>query len=568
MTQIAETGPEAPELPELDYEAIVIGAGICGIYQIYKLKQLGVKALVLEAESNLGGTWYRNRYPGARFDSESFTYAYIFSKELWEEWDWSERFAAQPETLRYLEHVADKFDLRRHMQFDSRVESMIFDEPTSTWTLRLNGDRTLRCRFVVLAVGLLSAPTLPRLEGIEDFQGWSFHTSNWPADLVDLSDKRVAVLGTGSTGTQLVAELADKAKELTVLHRRPNWCAPLNNSALSREEMDDIKARHDQLFAFLSQTPGGFLHAYDERPLSEVSREERRAFWEKRYAGPGFAIWHGNFRECFTNDEANAELSAFIADKIRSRVKDPVVAEKLIPKDHGFGVQRVPMEINYYEAYNRDNVHFVDLLETPIVRVTSTGVQTTEAHLEFDVIAYATGWDAITGAFEAIDIRGVNGRTLREAWADGPVTQHGLQVVGFPNVLMPVGPQSGSASANFPRGIEFGVEWVTDLLRHVREHGYTRVEADPQEQASWVKRVKAGYDASLIRNAQSWLTGYNSNLDGHEKGKIRHVVWAGGSFPEFRAELLEIAAKGYPGFNFGRVEPDRAISPAGSLLNA
>jgi cation diffusion facilitator CzcD-associated flavoprotein CzcO len=567
MTQITETGHEAPESPELDYEAIVVGAGICGIYQMYKLKQLGVKALVLEAESNLGGTWYRNRYPGARFDSESFTYAYFFSKELWQEWDWSERFAAQPETLRYLEHVADKFDLRRHMQFDSRVESMIFDEPTSTWTLRLNGDRTLRCRFVVLAVGLLSAATLPRLEGIEDFQGRSFHTSNWPADLVDLSDKRVAVLGTGSTGIQLVAEIADKAKEVTVLHRRPNWAAPLNNSALSREEMDDIKARHGELYEFLSRTPGGFFHAYDERPLSEVSREERLAFWEQKYAGPGFAIWHGNFRECFTNDEANAELSAFIADKIRSRVKDPVVAEKLIPKDHGFGVQRVPMEINYFEAYNRDNVHLVDLLETPIVRVTPTGVQTTEAHLEFDVIAYATGWDAITGAFEAIDIRGVNGLSLREAWADGPVTQHGLQVAGFPNILMPVAPQNGSASANFPRGIEFGVEWVTDLLRYMREHGYTRVEADPKEQASWVKRVKELYDKALIRKAQSWLTGYNSNLDGHEKGKIRHVIWAG-SFPEFRAELLDIAAKGYPGFNFGSVDHDRAISSAGSLLNA
>ena len=266
----------------------------------------------------------------------------------------------------------------------------------------LNGDRTLRCRFVVLAVGLLSAATLPRLEGIEDFQGRSFHTSNWPADLVDLSDKRVAVLGTGSTGIQLVAEIADKAKEVTVLHRRPNWAAPLNNSAISREEMDDIKARHGELYEFLSRTPGGFFHAYDERPLSEVSREERLAFWEQKYAGPGFAIWHGNFREAASRTtKPMRNCPPLIADKIRSRVTDPVVAEKLIPKDHGFGVQRIPMEINYFEAYNRDNVHLVDLLETPIVRVTPTGVQTTESHLEFDVIAYAgRGGTAITGAFE------------------------------------------------------------------------------------------------------------------------------------------------------------------------
>jgi cation diffusion facilitator CzcD-associated flavoprotein CzcO len=551
MTQVTEIGPHASESPELDYEAIVIGAGICGIYQLYKLKELGVSTLLVEAESDLGGTWYRNRYPGARFDSESVTYAYSFSKELLQEWDWSERFAAQPETLRYLRHVADRFDLRRHMQFDSGVESMVFDESTSTWTLHLTGDRTLRCRFVVLAVGLLSKATLPRLEGMDDFEGLSFHTSNWPADLVDVSDKRVAVLGTGSTGMQLVAELADKAKDLTMLHRRPNWGAPLNNSALSREEMDDIKAHYDELFTHLAKTPGGFLYAYDERPLSKVSREERLAFWEELYAGPGFGIWHGNFQESFTNDEANAELSAFIADKIRSRVNDPVLAEKLIPKDHGF------------EAFNRPNVHLVDLLETPIVRVTATGIQTTDADLEFDVIVYATGWDGITGAFEAIDIRGVNGQSLREAWADGPVTDHGLGVAGFPNMLMPVGPQSGAGSANFPRGIEFGVEWVTGLLQYTRDNGYDRVEFDIEEQASWVARVKALYDASLIRNAQSWLTGYNSNLAGHEKGTIRYVVWPG-SFPEFREELLEIAAKGYPSFTFSTIEHDRAALSAGS----
>lgn len=559
--------PAASDLAELDYEAIVVGAGICGMYQLYKLRQVGMKTLVLEAEPDLGGTWYRNRYPGARFDSESFTYAYSFSKELWEEWDWSERFAAQPETLRYLNYVADKFDLRRDMQFNVRVTSMVFDEPSATWTLHLNNGRALKCRFAILAVGLLSLPTLPRIEGINDFKGRAFHTSNWPADLVDLSDKRVAVLGTGSTGMQLVSELAGKAKDLTMLHRRPNWGAPLNNRPISRQEMDDLKAQYAELFEYLSRTPGGFLHAYDERPLAKVSREERLAFWEEKYKSAGFAIWHGNFRESFMSPEANAELSAFIADKIRSRVKDPVVAEKLIPKDHGFGAQRVPMEINYYEAFNRPDVHLVDLLETPIVRITPTGVQTTDAHYEFDVIAYATGWDAITGAFEAIDIKGINGQTLRQAWANGPVTQHGAQVAGFPNMLLPVGPQSGAASANFPRGIEFGVEWTADLLKYMLEHGYNRVEADPRAQEDWVRRVKELYATAITGKAQSWLTGYNSNLDGHEKGRIRHVIW-GGAFPEFRAEMKDIASKGYTGFQLSTVAPQREASPTGSLQNA
>ena len=311
-------------------------------------------------------------------------------------------------------------------------------------------------------------------------------------------------------------------------------------------EMDDIKARYDEIFALCARTPGGFIHEPDRRPFFEVPREERLAKWEQLYGEPGFGIWLANFRDTFMDEEANAELSEFIASKIRSRVHDPVVAEKLIPKDHGFGVQRVPMETGYYEAYNQDNVHLVDLRETPIERVTPKGIETTEREYEFDVIVYATGFDAVTGAYDRIDIRGVGGQALKELWAQGPVTYLGLNVPGFPNMLMPTGPQSGSASTNFPRGIELGVDWVTDLMQYMWKHDYTREEATPEAAADWGAYVAKLYEIMLMRKAQGWFTGYNSNVEGHEKGTIRYVVFNGGT-PKYRQKISEVADDGYRG---------------------
>ena len=335
------------------YEVIIIGAGVCGIYQLYRLVELGVSTTVLEAGADLGGTWFWNRYPGARFDSESITYGYSFSRELLQEWDWKERFSGQPENLRYLNHVADKFDLRQYMQFGCTVESACFDDDATLWRLQLADGRALTCRFLIPALGLLSAPTMPRYAGIDSFEGRSFHTYHWPDEPVELAGKRVAVIGTGATGVQVIGEIADKVGELTVFQRRPNWCAPLHNAEISPDEMAEIKTRYDEIFATCARTPGGFLHEPDRRPFFEVPREERLAKWEQLYGEPGFGIWLANFRDIFMDEEANAEFSEFIADKIRSRVHDPVVAEKLIPKDHGFGVQRVPLETGYYEAYNR-----------------------------------------------------------------------------------------------------------------------------------------------------------------------------------------------------------------------
>jgi cation diffusion facilitator CzcD-associated flavoprotein CzcO len=534
---------------EPDYEAIVIGAGVCGIYQLYRLVDLGVNVTVIEAGADVGGTWYWNRYPGARFDSESISYGYSFSEELLQEWDWKERFSGQPENLRYLQYVVDKFDLRRHMQFGCTVESAHWDDAATQWRLQLSDGRQLTGHFLITAIGLLSAPTLPRYEGLDEFAGQSFHTYNWPTEPIELAGKRVAVIGTGATGVQVIGEIADQVGELTVFQRRPNWCAPLHNAEIPAEEMDDIKARYEEIFELCARTPGGFIHEPDRRPFFEVPREERIAKWEKLYGEPGFGIWLANFRDIFIDEEANAEFSEFIANKIRSRVHDPVVAEKLVPKDHGFGVQRVPLESGYYEAFNRDNVHLVDLQETPIERITRRGVRTSEREYEFDIIVYATGFDAVTGAYDRIDIRGVGGQSLRAKWADEPDTFLGLTVSGFPNMFMPTGPQSGSASTNFPRGIELGVDWVTDLLQFMWKHDHSRVEATPEAEAEWSAYVAKLYEIMLLRNAQGWFTGYNSNVEGHEKGTRRHVVFSAGT-PKYRQKITDVVEAGYRGLTF------------------
>jgi cation diffusion facilitator CzcD-associated flavoprotein CzcO len=537
-----------------DYEVIVIGAGVGGIYQMKLLKDLGVSATVLELAGGLGGTWYWNRYPGARFDSESYTYGYSFSRELLDEWHWKERFSSQPENLKYLQHVADKFDLARHMQFHQRVTAAHWDEGNRLWRLTVKHEETgatrkMTCRFVVMTLGLLSQPTLPRLPGMESFKGPSFHTYYWPKDGVELAGKRVAVIGTGATAIQVIGEIADKVADLTVFQRRPNWSAPLNNGPISAEEMADIRQRYDEIFAACARSPGGFVHEPDRRGFYDLSREERLRLWDKLYDEPGFGIWLANFREIFMDEAANAELSEYIAERIRRRVKDPKVAEKLIPKDHGFGVQRVPLETRYFEAYNRPNVHLVDLQEAPLERVTEKGLRTTEREYEFDIIVYATGFDAITGAFDHIDIRGTNGQTLRDKWRDSCSSFLGMMVHGFPNMLMPAGPQSGSASTNYPRGIETGVNWCTEFLKHVWKRGDTRFEATAPAEARWTAHVVAMYEMMLMRKAKGWFTGYNSNVPGHEHGKTRYLVYNGGA-PKYVSSINEVAQSDYKGIVF------------------
>jgi len=531
---------------EVDHEVVVIGAGVAGLYEIKRLMDLGVDALVIEAHGDLGGTWYKNRYPGARFDSESYTYGYSWSRELLEEWHWTERFSPQPETLRYLNFVADKFGLRDHIRFNCFVEGMTFDEAGSFWRLHLRDGEELTARFVLSAMGVLSVPTYPRIEGMDSFAGPSFHPFDWPDDL-DLTGKRVAVIGTGATAIQLIPEVAKVASELVVYQRRPNWAAPLNNGPISEEEMADIRRRYDEIFDRCRRTAAGFEHDADRRGFYNVSPEERRELWDRLYDGPGFGIWLQNFLEIFLDEQANAEFSDYIAERIRGRVHDPAVAEKLIPTDHGFGIQRVPLETGYFEAYNRDNVTLVDVRETPIERITPTGVVTTEGERAFDVIVYATGYDAFTGAFDRLDITGVGGRKLRDKWADGPVTYLGLLISGFPNLIMLAGPQI--AATNFPRAIEPAVDWATDLLQYIWSHGHHRVEAGEQAEQAWHEQVARSYSMVLAGRAQSWITGYNSNLSGHEYGKTRYNVYQGGA-PRYLARIQQAADEGYPGVTF------------------
>ncbi|MFT4582426.1 MAG: cation diffusion facilitator CzcD-associated flavoprotein CzcO [Gammaproteobacteria bacterium] len=539
---------------ELDHEVIVIGAGVCGIYQIKRLADLGINAIVLEAAADLGGTWYSNRYPGARFDSESYTYGYSFSKELLEEWHWKERFSGQPENLRYLNYVADKFELRQYMQFNCKLEAAHFDEQQCIWRLKISDGRELTCRYVIMGVGLLSAPTMPKIDGVENFKGRSFHTFHWPHEKLDLSGKKVAVIGTGATAIQVIAEIADKVGELTVFQRRPNWSAPLNNGPISDEEMADLRARYDEIFATCARTPGGFEHEPDRRGFYQVPKEERIALWDRLYDEPGFGIWLQNFAEIFTDEQANAEISEYIAERIRRRVNDPAIAEKLIPKDHGFGVQRVPLETRYFEVYNRDNVRLVDISETPIANITENGIQTSDEHFDFDIIVYATGFDAITGAYDHIDIQGVGGEKLRDKWRDGPSTFLGMFIHKFPNMLMPAGPQSGSASTNYPRGIETGVNWCTDFLEYMHKNGYDRAEPSREAEEQWTDHVTKMYSTMLMRNAKSWFTGYNSNVEGHEEGRIRYFVYNGGS-PKYVKRIKQIAEQDYDGIDLSSAAP-------------
>jgi len=528
-----------PDTPT-EFDAIVIGAGVSGLYQLHKLRELGLRVRVFEAGTGVGGTWYWNRYPGARFDSESYSYGYSFSQELLDEWSWAERFAPQPETERYLNYVADKFGLRGDIQFESSVTAAHWHEEKRCWEITLADGRRYSTRFLVTAIGVLSAPTMPTIPGVDTFKGQSCHTHYWPKEPVNFEGKRVGIIGTGATAVQTIQEIAKSVGHLTVFQRTPNWCAPLHNGKIGEEEMRRIRASYPEIFARCGDTPGCFIHAPDPRGTHEVTPEEREAFWEKLYAEPGFGIWQGNFRDILTDREANALISEFVARKIRQRVSDPLVAEKLIPKNHGFGTRRVPLETRYYEVYNQPNVKLVDINETPIERITPNGIKTSDKEYEFDIIIYATGFDAITGSFDRIDIRGIDGERLTDKWRNGPQTYLGVLVEGFPNLLMVMGPHAGLG--NFPRAAEYSVDWATGLIRFAHDREVTRVEATSTGVAEWTEHVLATGEGLLMNEIDSWMTGVNRNVAGKQTRKIMRYS---GGHPAFRQHCDAVAADGY-----------------------
>jgi len=527
-------------------DAIIIGAGIAGLYQLHRLRGLGMQVQVFEAGSDVGGTWYWNRYPGARFDSESWSYGYSFSEALLQEWEWPEHFAAQPDTLRYLNLVADKFDLRRDIRFHSRVSAARFDDASSTWTVTLESGEQATAPLLITALGPLSAYTLPNIPGRDEFAGPAFHTARWPREGIDLRGKRVGIIGTGATAIQVIQTIAPEVAELTVFQRTPNWAAPLHNRRITPEEQRAIKASYAEIFARCRQTDTCFIHQADPRSVFDVTQEEREAFWEKLYGEPGFGIWVGNFRDVLTDPRANALMTAWAARKIRERVRDPATAEALIPKNHGFGTRRLPLESGYYEVYNRDNVRLVDINAEPIERITPSGIRTSARDYEVDVLIYATGFDGVTGPYDRIDIQGPGGRRLRDDWTGTPRTLLGVMAEGFPNLLMILGPHT--ARGNIPRNIEEIVDWLTGLVAHMRANGLDRVEPRAASVADWSAHVEEAAAGLLFSQVASWQTGVNRNVEGRD---IRRTLGYYGGAVRYRRRIEAVAAGGYREFAFG-----------------
>jgi cation diffusion facilitator CzcD-associated flavoprotein CzcO len=525
----------------LDYDVLIIGAGLSGIYSIYQMRQLGLRAKVLEAGSDVGGTWYWNRYPGARFDSESYSYNFFFSKELLEEWEWTEHFSPQPETLKYIEFVCKKFDLKRDMQFDTRIKSAHWQQPQNHWVLTDENRTQYTSRYIITAMGILNAFTLPDIPGVHDFLGESFHTARWPSN-VSLAGKRVAVLGTGATGIQTIQEVAKTAGHLTVLQRTPNWSAPLNNAAITREEMTTIRAKYPEYHQRCLESYACFIHMPNSQKLLDATPEERETLWEHLYTTRGFEKWLCNYADIGTNREANELVSEFFAKKIRQRVKDPATAELLIPKCHGFGTKRVPLETKYFEVFNQENVRLKDIKSDPIQKVTATGIKTRDEEMEFDVIVYATGFDAVTGAFTAVDFRGVDGVQLADKWAEGPRTFLGLFVESFPNMTMIMGPHQ--MFGNIPRSIEAAVGWVANFLEYCRDRCITYAECTGKSVEAWTEHVHQCAVGLLANEVDSWMTGVNKNL-GHKQKRI--IARYQGPAPGYRKRAKEVADSGYQG---------------------
>ncbi|HEY6472055.1 MAG TPA: NAD(P)/FAD-dependent oxidoreductase [Acidimicrobiales bacterium] len=541
-----------PERLAADVDVLVIGAGITGIYQLYRALDAGFSALLVEAGDGVGGTWYWNRYPGARFDSESYTYGYLFSEELFDEWEWQEHFAPQPETERYLNHVVDRFGLRAHIRFGAGVTAAEYEEESGTWRVTATNDTDVKARFVVAATGVLSVPYLPDVPGRDTFGGVAHHTGRWPSEPVDFAGKRVAVIGTSSSGVQVVPVIADEVASLTVYQRTPNWCTPLNNAPITAEEQARLRAEFEQLRDVLNTSVHGFHHPAHDRTAFEDPEDERRAFYEKMWNSPGFTKLTSNYLDLLSNPEANAEWCAFIADKIRGLVHDPETAARLIPTDHRFGEKRPPFITGYYEAFNQPKVSLVDLQETPMVRITSTGIETTDGVREFDIIVWATGFDFGTGALSRMGVRGRDGLPLVEYWADGPRTFLGVGTHGFPNFFFPGGPHA--AAGNNPRYNGDQVDFVTDLLVYARDHGDDVVEVTAHAEDRWTRMIDRGAESPLSFGEKSYYFG--TNIPGKPK---RYLLNSAGR-PKFFSVAAEVVANDYDAFTLSHAsEP----APAG-----
>ncbi|KJR85283.1 monooxygenase [Sporothrix schenckii 1099-18] len=529
----------------LDYDVLIIGAGLSGIYAMYRMAQLGLRAKVLEAGASEGGTWFWNRYPGARFDSESYSYIFSFSPEILAEWDWTEHFAPQPETLRYIEFVTRKLDLRKHMQFDTRIRRAQFAERARAWTLTDDQGRTYTSRYLITAIGILNEPTLPDIPGVHTYQGEAWHTARWPQGGEDrLAGKRVGVIGTGATAIQTIQTIAPTVGSLTVFQRTPNWTAPLRNATISKAEMAAIRARYPEIFRKCAESASCFVHVGDDHDTVATPAAERERHWEQLYAQRGFSKVLAVSRDIATSREANALYSAFHEKKIRARIQDPKVADLLIPTDHGFGTRRTPLESGYYEVFNQANVTLVDVRRNPIERITATGVHTSDGRdYDVDVLVYATGFDAVTGSFNAIDFEGIGGTKLRDVWGEGIKTYLGLTVKNFPNMFMIMGPHQ--TIGNVPRSIEYAVQWTAEFIEWAAAHQVTYCEATDEGVAAWTEHVHECGKGLLANEVDSWMTGVNKNLAHKQKRSMTRYT---GPAPGYRKRCEEVKEQGYSTF--------------------
>ena len=549
--------PERPSNgagPAGELDAIIVGAGFSGLYQLYSLRErLGLSVQVLEAGDGVGGTWYWNRYPGARCDSESHCYSYSFSDELQQEWNWTERYPEQPEIMRYLNHVADRFDLRRDIRFGTRVTDAHYDEAANRWHVTTEAGERLTAKFLITAVGCLSSANVPDVPGLDSFAGRWYHTGQWPQEGVDFTGQRVGLVGTGSTGIQATPVIAASAAHLTVFQRTPNFSVPARNGPLTEEFKNEVKANYGEIRRKMRMTPNGHHYFVSERLVFDSTEEERQALYEAAWAEGGLRF-RSTFQDLMVDKAANDTAVEFIRAKIRQVVKDPAVADTLTAFDHPYATKRPPIDTEYFETFNRDNVTLVDVRAAPIERITPQGIQTRDAEYPLDIIVFATGFDAMTGPLLRIGIHGRDGVALKDVWDAGPRTYLGLQVTGFPNLFTITGPGSPSVLCNMPVAIEQHVDWITDCIAYMREHGLDRIEAKADAAEKWVGHVNEVANGTLLMQAaSSWYLGANV------PGKPRVFMPYAGGMARYRDICDDVAAKGYEGFSI----EGRAVQAAG-----
>ena len=525
------------------YDAVIVGAGFSGMYMLVRLRKLGLTARILDTATDVGGTWYWNRYPGARCDVESMQYSYSFSSELQQEWNWSEKFSAQPEILNYARHVADRFDLRRDMQFETTVTSAVFDEKANRWLVTTDQGDRISARYCIMGTGCLSTARTPNFEGLEKYKGETYHTGYWPHEPVDFTGKRVGVIGTGSSAIQAIPVIAEQAAHLTVFQRTPNYSIPSRNGPMTDDYERSWKDDYDTHRANARKTKNGILANQNPVSAMDVEAAERQTVYEQRWADGGTRFMAA-FNDLAVNQGSNDSAAEFVRDKIREMVKDPTTAELLAAKDYPIGTKRICVDTRYFETYNLDHVDLIDIRNEPISHITEAGVHHDGVDYEFDAIVFATGFDAMTGTLDRIDIRGRGDVTLKNQWEEGPKTYLGMMSAGFPNLFMVTGPQSPSVLSNMMVSIEQHIDWMSNCIAHIEDSGQATIEPTSAAQEEWVAHSNETAYSTLYPKAASWYMG--ANIPGKPRVFLPYI----GGVSAYRDKCNEIAEQGYNGFVF------------------